>query len=84
MVMKMMMTVMCIHKESSLNPNSDTLENDPQQHDSPTVCVIAHQHSSLIFVSFRCRSRKEKFGAHFEIVIVSLFTFTKCCTSEIA
>jgi hypothetical protein len=45
--------------ESLLNTDSDTLENDPPQHDSPTACVIAHQYSSFIFFSFRCRSRKE-------------------------
>jgi hypothetical protein len=51
--------VMMMIRQSSLNLDSDTLENDPPQHNSPTAFVIAHQHSSVIFVSFLRRFRKE-------------------------
>jgi len=32
--------------ESSLNPNSNSLEPDRPQHDRPAACVIAQQYSS--------------------------------------
>ena len=49
--------------ESSWNPNSNTLEPDPPQHDIPAACVIVQEYSSATFLSFRYHSRKEKCGA---------------------
>jgi hypothetical protein len=37
-------------REFSLNPNSNTPENDQPQYDRRTVCVIAQQYSSATFV----------------------------------
>jgi hypothetical protein len=42
-------------------------------HDHPDACVIAQQYSSATFVSLRFHSRKEKFGALYENVTISIF-----------
>jgi hypothetical protein len=41
----------------------NTRESDRLHHESPVTCVIAQQHSSATFVSFRFHFRKENFGA---------------------
>ena len=40
-------------RESSWHPNSNTLEPDRPQHDSPATCVIAQQYSPANLVSLR-------------------------------
>ena len=55
-----------------LNPNYNTLEPDRPQHGHTAVYVIVQQYSSVNFVSLRFHSRKEKFGASFKNVIISI------------
>ena len=42
------------------------LEPDRPQHDIPSTCVIAQQHSSATFISRRLYSRKEKIQVAFQ------------------
>jgi hypothetical protein len=46
------------------------MESDRPQHDRPSACVTAQQHSSATFVSLRFPSRKEKFGVNLKKVII--------------
>jgi len=48
-------------RQSSWNPNSNTLEPDRPQHDRPAACVIAQQYFSITLVILRCHSHKEEF-----------------------
>jgi hypothetical protein len=50
-------------RESSWNPNSNTMVHYQTQYDRPSVCVIAHQYSSAILGSLLLTSLKENFGA---------------------
>jgi hypothetical protein len=65
----------CTHaRESSGNPDSNTLEPEWPRHNRPTACIIAQQYTPVTF-SLRCHSRKEKFGAYFKRYYLFLFTF---------
>jgi hypothetical protein len=59
-------------RESSLNPNSNTMETARPQYDHPATHIITQQYSSATFVSLRFQSHKDKFGARFEIIIISV------------
>jgi hypothetical protein len=50
-------------RESTLRPNSRTLEHDRQQRYRSAVCLIAHQYSYATFVWLRFHFLQEKFGA---------------------
>ena len=74
---------MCVYaRDSSRNPNLNTLELDRPQHDRPTACAIAQQYSSTTFVCLRFHIRKEEFGARFNNAI--LYSFFKILKSETA
>ena len=62
--------------ESSINPNSNTLEPDRPRYDQPAACVIAQQYSSASFFSLRFQTRKESFGERFKSFISSYMFFT--------
>jgi hypothetical protein len=50
-------------RDSNLDTNLNTLENDGLQHDRPDACDIAQQYSSSTFVSLPFHTRKKKIGA---------------------
>jgi len=60
-------------RDSSRNPNPNTLEPERPQHDRPAACAIAQQYSSATFVFLRFHTRKEEFGSRFNNVILYLF-----------
>jgi hypothetical protein len=41
-----------VRREASRNTNSNTMEPDRLQHDSPAASVVAQQYSSFSFISF--------------------------------
>jgi hypothetical protein len=49
------------------------MKYDRLQHDRLTACVIAQQYSAATFVSLLLHSHKEKFGALFQNVVISIF-----------
>jgi hypothetical protein len=59
-------------RQSSWNPNSNTLERNRLQHDRLTACVIAQQYSSAAIVSLRFHSHDEKIRHAFKNMINSL------------
>jgi hypothetical protein len=61
--------------EFSWNPDSSTLEPDRPQLGRTAICIIAQEYSSAVFVSLRCLSHKEKFGACFKNVTISIFFY---------
>ena len=57
-------------RESSSNPNSNTLHPDSPQSDRLASCDIAQQYSSDTFLSFPFHCRNEKSGAYFKNFII--------------
>jgi hypothetical protein len=70
-------SIICVYtRESSWNPNSNTVAPDRPRHDTPaprTTCVIAQQYSSIILVSLFFSSFTEKFSAHLKNNNISPF-----------
>jgi hypothetical protein len=60
-------------RDSSLNPNSSTLEGDRPQYDSTAACVVAEHYSSATLYSLGFHCRKEKQGSGFQNIITSVF-----------
>jgi hypothetical protein len=56
---------------------SGMLEPDWPQHDCPTACVIAQQHSFNTFISLLLHCHKEKFDALLKNVYNFTFSFLK-------
>ena len=61
-----------------------SLDTDRPQHDRPVACVIAQQYSSAMRVSLRFHCRKEKSGAHFQIVTIPSLFFFKFSNLELS
>jgi len=64
-------------KESSRNPNSNTLEPDRPRHDLPASRVIAQQYSYSTLVSLRFNFLKKNFGALKYIIIYCFIAVLK-------
>jgi hypothetical protein len=62
-------------RESSWNPNLNTLEPDRSQHDCFSTCVITQQYSSTTFFSSHFYSHKGKFGTCLKNVSILVFFY---------
>ena len=78
----------CIYvytREYGWNPNSNTMEPDRPQHDSPIAYVIAQQHFPSTFLSLLSLSCKGKSCARVQNIVVSyIYFFLKLIISEIS
>ena len=71
-------------KQSSWNPNPNTLEPNRPRHDRTAACVIAQQYSSATSVSLRFHYRKKKYDTRWKIRSFRFYFFFNCVSRSLA